>query len=273
MPSLLNTLLKWYWIRLGADEQARSDLRVRQPFNGQPRHLHFLRRQPWAAVRCRAALRGLPRGHERTSCPLGEPRHPHRLEHVVGGVKLLARVVETSLPAQPFPEEQMGAAELHANSSAAQPLDRFYIQTLSIGCVTDQRSSSELRCRVPNRCHWRWCISLSRATASAATWMAPLRAAASMSSIVDHADRAISGCRRALCRGQRRLMIADPVVDDGFRPLGHTEPHTFAAAHDVLDGGLDRRRRLELVAAEGGEAHGGVGCQAVAGRSVTVCKS
>jgi hypothetical protein len=67
-----------------ADEQAVSDLGIRQPVPGQPRYLGLLSSQLGSGFDG-ALAEGLPGSLQFAACPLGERRDAHRGEHVMRG--------------------------------------------------------------------------------------------------------------------------------------------------------------------------------------------
>src|SRR3984885_10965603 len=73
------------------DEKLRADRNVRESVSSEPRNLDLLRGQLVAGLDC-AFARRLSRGHELATGTLGESVSPDRGEHLVGHVKVLARV-------------------------------------------------------------------------------------------------------------------------------------------------------------------------------------
>ena len=70
--------------------------------------------------------------------PLGERLDAHRVQHVVGGAQLLARVNAAALAAQPLAVEQMGAGELHADAGPAEVRDRLAVVPLGGVALAEQ---------------------------------------------------------------------------------------------------------------------------------------
>src|SRR4051812_34183056 len=112
-----------------AEEEPRTDLRIRQAIAGQACDLPLLRGQVVAGLdrplahllACRLKL---------FTCALGEPLHPDRDEHFVGAAQLLARVDPAVLAAQPLSVEQMSPGELGTKPGPCQSLDRLAMQAL-----------------------------------------------------------------------------------------------------------------------------------------------
>ena len=118
--------------RTRADEQPGADLRVRQPIPGQPGHLRLLNgqrfagRTGWRAGGLGGALAGgLAGGQQLAAGPLGERLHPHRVQHLIGGTQLLARLAAAPLAAQPLTIEQMRTGQLRAEPGPAKVADRL----------------------------------------------------------------------------------------------------------------------------------------------------
>ncbi len=132
--------------RARADEQPRADLRVGEPFVGQPRHLGLLggQRITTGLVGTRAdglpdALAdGLAGGHQLAAGPLGERLHAHRVQHAVGGAQLLPRVHAAVLPAQPLPVEQVTAGQFGTDAGAAEAVDGLTVQPLGGLALAEQ---------------------------------------------------------------------------------------------------------------------------------------
>jgi hypothetical protein len=74
----------------------------------------------------------------------GESRRPHRVQHLVGGAQLLARVTAAALAAQPLSVEEVRAGKLRADPGTAQPVDRLEIQPLGAELVAEQRTGPGL---------------------------------------------------------------------------------------------------------------------------------
>ena len=64
---------------------------------------------------------------------------PARLNVVVGGAQLLARVHAPVLAPEPFAVEQTGAGELDADPGALEPLDRLAVERLGGVALAHQR--------------------------------------------------------------------------------------------------------------------------------------
>ena len=71
---------------------------------------------------------GLAGGQQLAPGALGERLDAHRVQHVVGGAQLLARVDAAALAAQPLAVEQMAAGELDADAGTAEARDRLAVE-------------------------------------------------------------------------------------------------------------------------------------------------
>src|SRR5690349_11144006 len=89
-----------------AEEEPRTDLRVRKPVAGEPRNLLLLRRQLISPIG--GSLAGfLTCGRQLAAAALREGLHSHLAEHSVRGTQLPARVYSPPLPPQPFSIEEV----------------------------------------------------------------------------------------------------------------------------------------------------------------------
>jgi hypothetical protein len=193
---------------VGADEQPGADLRVGQPVPGQQRDLHFLRRQLLAGLdgsRPGALAGGLPGGLQLPAGPFGEGFHPDLVEHAVRGAQLLPGVGPAVFAAQPLAVEQVRAGQLGAKPGAAEPVDRVGVQVIGGpvlggpvlggpvlggpvlgGTALGQQCAGPRLDPSPQSVPPAWVVSDSRATASPAMDIFPLRTAASTSSASAH---------------------------------------------------------------------------------------
>src|SRR4051794_37664963 len=131
-----------------AEEEPRTDLRIRQAIAGQACDLPLLRRQVIAGLdrplahllACRLKL---------FTCALGERLHPDRDEHFVSVAQLLARVDPAVLAAQPLAIEQMSAGELGTKPGPCQSLDRLAVQALGTLTLGQKRPAARLDSQAP----------------------------------------------------------------------------------------------------------------------------
>jgi hypothetical protein len=72
-----------------------------------------------------ALARPLARREKLAAGALSKRLHGDRVEHLVGGAQLRARVHAPALAAQPLAVEQMPAGELRSKRCTAQAIDRF----------------------------------------------------------------------------------------------------------------------------------------------------
>src|SRR4051794_24688686 len=113
-----------------AQEQPRTDLRIRQALERQARDLPLLRSQIVARLD-RPLAHCLPRREQLTRGSLGESLHPDRRELVVGGTELDTCVGPAFLASQPLSVDQMRPRELWTPPGPCQSLDGLAIQAIS----------------------------------------------------------------------------------------------------------------------------------------------
>src|SRR3954447_7247823 len=105
-----------------ADDQPGRNLGVGEALTDQPSDLGFLGGEFGGGFD--AALADvLAGGGQLLGGAFGKGPCAHRCEYLVRGAQLLARVPATVRPAQPLAVLQVGASELAADQSAAEPLD------------------------------------------------------------------------------------------------------------------------------------------------------
>jgi hypothetical protein len=106
----------------GADEQAGTNLRVRQTLSGQPRDLGLLGSQRSARLGgLGGALTGsLAGGQQLAAGALGERLHPHCAQHLACDAQLVARLGDTALAAQPPAVEQARTGQLGTKPGPAK---------------------------------------------------------------------------------------------------------------------------------------------------------
>src|SRR5207248_10182082 len=90
-----------------AEEEPRTNLRVRQPVTGQLGDLPLLRGQIVPGLDS-ALARVLPRREQLAPGALGEPIGSDAVEHAMGSTQLVARIHTPVLPAQPLAIEKLG---------------------------------------------------------------------------------------------------------------------------------------------------------------------
>src|SRR5689334_5810667 len=95
--------------RAWADEELRTDLRVRSPITREPRDLLFLGCEVVARV-VLALAHLLARGQQLATRALRESLRAHRGEHVVRSTQLLASVDPPTFATQPFAVGQPSAS-------------------------------------------------------------------------------------------------------------------------------------------------------------------
>src|SRR6516164_1880306 len=136
--------------RARAEEQPRTDLRVRQPIASQLCDLPLLGGQIVARLD-RPLACFLARRQKLPTRALCERFDPHRREHVVRRAELCARVDPAILAAQPFAVHQMGAGERGKNPAALKPGDRLSIQVVRVVPGADESVATSLGSQRPVR--------------------------------------------------------------------------------------------------------------------------
>src|SRR3954452_7917734 len=131
-----------------AEEEPRTDLRIRQALTGKRSDLSLLRGQVVARLALTPA-RLLASRLKLSACAIGESLHTDRPELVVGGTELDTRVDTAILAAQPLPVEQMSPGELRTQPGAAQPLDRLAMQAIGTVAVAHECSAARLDSQAP----------------------------------------------------------------------------------------------------------------------------
>src|SRR5215218_9753443 len=122
-------LLEVPFDRARAEEELGADLRVGPPVAREPGDVLLLRGELVARV-VAALAHLLAGGQQLVPGTLGESRCARRQEHVARDAQLLARIDAPALAAQPFPEEQTCACQLHAQARAGEAVDRLTVQAL-----------------------------------------------------------------------------------------------------------------------------------------------
>src|SRR3954453_4502557 len=110
-----------------AEEEPGADLGVGQAIARQAGDLPLLTGELVARVR-RSLAHLLARRQELAASALGERLHADRLEHLVCGAQLLARIHAAALAAEPFGVKQLDPGELWTQPRAAQMLARLAIE-------------------------------------------------------------------------------------------------------------------------------------------------
>ena len=126
-----------------ADEQPGTDLRVGQAVTGQPCHLGLLSGQRVISP-AHSLADCLARGEQLAPGSFGECPGAHRLQHLVGGAQLLARIGPPVLTAQPLAVDQVRAGQLGADAGPAKVLDRRAVVPLGRLALAEQAASPRL---------------------------------------------------------------------------------------------------------------------------------
>src|SRR5690349_14815757 len=107
-----------------AEKQSGTDVRVRQTVERHQCDLSLLGGQLVIGRSFGGAFADrLPRGPQLTTRALGKALHADRVEDVVGRAQLGPGFSPARLAAQPFTIDEVGAAEIRAQSRPAQLLD------------------------------------------------------------------------------------------------------------------------------------------------------
>src|SRR3954470_9835271 len=123
----------------GAEEQPGADLRIGKTVAREAGDLLLLRRELVARLD-RALARPRARRHELAAGALGERLRADRVEHLVGGAQLRARIRTPALPAQPLAVEEVRAGELGPQPRTTQSIDRFGVGVFGGLAFADQRA-------------------------------------------------------------------------------------------------------------------------------------
>src|SRR4051794_10034333 len=140
----------------------------------------------------------------------------------------------------------MGAAEVHAQARATEPLDRLAIQALGLVTLAEQRAAACLDPKAPV------------GTARAGCPRDPLDGSARALTLAG-TDRRLDQIgqrpqRRTLLvvalglagRGQGRVVTAEPVVERRAQTLGDRQGEPFATRLGLFERGPDQLRELGL---------------------------
>jgi hypothetical protein len=229
MSSLVNTLPRWYWTVLAL-------MNSRAPISGlvRPSPANRAICSSWGvscgplamAVRLRALT---PGGRKLAPGPLGEPAHPHGVEHVARDAQWCPGFNAAALAAQPFPVEQMGTGQVGAHAGPAQPLDRLAVQTLGIRCRAEQRARTGLDANAQS-VPLALVVSISRTRAS----RGGIRRTATRAGFdelgrgeLGHiAEAGLLGATS--CNGHGICVAAEAIAEQRVGPLDHGEPGAFA---------------------------------------------
>jgi hypothetical protein len=132
MPSLVNTLRRWYSTVRGLRNSSAPISGFVCPSTA--------RRAISAARLDREPAHGLAGGRELAPGTLGEPVRADAAERLVGCTKLLACVHTTLLTTQPLAVEEPGAGYVHDAAAALEPLDRLAVKRLGTCSAAQQRA-------------------------------------------------------------------------------------------------------------------------------------
>ena len=193
--------------RSRADEQPRTDLRIRQPITGKPPDLELLSGQLVASLNVRF----------RTVSPVAPSSRLARSAKAPMSISLSMPTATRSCarrrcgdPAtKPLAVDQMGAGEIDAASGRAEECDRLAVQVLGLCPVAEQGTRPGLETESPVGAADRG-APVSRRKASPATSLAPARAPASMSSGRAQAGRATGSGSSRRSRPSRRASSYRP---------------------------------------------------------------
>src|SRR5438270_1176254 len=126
-----------------ADEELRTDFRVRSPGTRKPRDLLLLGCEFVARVGL-ALAHLLARGQQLATRALSESLRAHRGEHAVRSVQLLAGIDPPAFATQPFAVGQPSASQVRRHAALAEQLDRLPVKVLGSFTVLDERARARL---------------------------------------------------------------------------------------------------------------------------------
>src|SRR3954466_13526137 len=235
--------------RARADEELRPDLGIRAALGGEACDLRFLRGEPVARVG-RALAHRLAGHHALTSRAFSESVHADLRPHPLRDPEMLTSFGAPALASQPLAIDQVGAGERRTYPRAAQTRDRLAIQLLSNLALAEQRSRARLDAERPVRAGGAADLLESAQRAGCALGMAA--ACGRLDELGLHPCRHTQLVRvpcGLLSSGERLLVTAEAVEENGASPLGDDEPEALAAIQHLAPPGLHQRSGLSLLAA------------------------
>jgi len=122
-----------------ANEQLGGDLLVCLPVPGQPGDLGLLADEVGEGLDG-ALAHGFPGGRKLAAGALGEAVGADAAEHLIGRTQGVARILTPVLAAQPFAVKEVGAGQVHGDTTAAEPADRLPVQSIGGLAVAQQRA-------------------------------------------------------------------------------------------------------------------------------------
>ena len=180
-------------------------------------------------------------GDQFTAGSFGECVRAHVGEHVVGRGQLAAGIETAVLPPQPLAVQQVGAGELDAHASQAEPLDGLDVELL--GRVTLCSPVREHRASIP-RAH-----SVPLALVVRASKLECICGAVGVATSHRGLDELHQGPRgeaelvrvsgSSLCCRQGFLVLTQAVVENSRGVVDDGEPHAFTSLRGPRKGGSD----------------------------------
>lgn len=129
MPSFPNTLRMYHSTVRGLRKNSAPISLFVGPSPGAPGDLQLLWGQVGGHLHPALAY-GLADGQQLATGTFGEPVQPHRTQHFVGAMELLASIDAAVLAAEPLIVEQMRASQVDAGMRLAQTLDSRLVQII-----------------------------------------------------------------------------------------------------------------------------------------------
>src|SRR3954471_16229731 len=233
-----------------ADEELCADLGIRAALGGEACDLRLLRGEPVTRVG-RALAHSLAGRHPLTSRAFSESVHAGDLRpHPVRDPEMLTSFGAPALASQPLAVDQVSAGEGRTYPRAAQTHDRLAIQLLGNVALAEQRARARLDAERPVRAGGPADLLESAQRAGCALGMAA--ACGRLDELGVHPRRHTQLLRMPyalLGGGERLLVTAEAVEENGAGPLGDDEPEALAAIQHLAPPGVDQRSGLSLLTA------------------------
>src|SRR4051794_40934422 len=236
--------------RARADEELCADLGIRAALGGEACDLRLLRGEPVTRVG-RALAHSLAGRHPLTSRAFNESVHAGDLRpHPVRDPEMLTSFGAPALASQPLAVDQVSAGEGRTYPRAAQTHDRLAIQLLGNVALAEQRARARLDAERPVRAGGAADLVESAHWAGCALGMAA--ACGRLDELGLHPGRHTQLVRvpyGLLGGGERLLVTAEAVEENGAGPLGDDEPEALAAIQHLAPPGVDQRSGLSFLTA------------------------
>jgi hypothetical protein len=263
MPSLVNTLRRWYWT-------VRGLMNSRVPISGFESPSRARRA---VCASCAVSSSRVSTVRFRTVSPVARSSRRARSakasapieENIVGRSNLGPRVDAPVLATQPLAVQEVRPTEVDAHTRSIEALDGLLVTLLSDLSVAQQRMRARLDPERPLAA--AGLRHLHEPAMSVDCYLALAASQGCLDKLGQRQVRHVVGVAGSLLRRrQRGLIAAEAVVQDRLRPRDHCQAYPLAAPLDARSIGIDQRERVGLTAAQGCEADRAVGRQRARGR-------